>query len=303
LRSAISEIDELGRSVFTMRTVVRNFSSFVPRRIVQRLIESGTALTLGGTRREITVLFTDVANFTAKTEKADPSDVMLYTSRYFAAMSEVLMSHQGTVDKFIGDGIMAFWNAPADDPEHVVHGCAAVLACLRKNNELNLEFESERWPAYQTRFGLHVGDALVGNVGSADRMNYTALGATINLAARLEGLNKNYGTRVLASEAVRVRAAPAFMFRSVDRIQPKGFAEAFTIYELRSEASAETEADAEFCRRWEAAYALIQELDRERSSALIASFLRTYPDDGVARYHAECLRGVAGGLLLDAREA
>ena len=136
------------------------------------------------------------------------------------------MSHQGTIDKFIGDAVMAFWNAPADDPDHVVNACRAVLECLRKNEELNQAFAQEAWPPYRTRFGLHVGEAVVGNVGSSDRMNYTALGATINLAARLEGLNKNYGTQVLVSAAVRARAEHAFVFRSVDEIRPKGFAEA-----------------------------------------------------------------------------
>ena len=235
LKSTIAEIDDLGHSVFTMRTVVRSFASFIPRPIVRQLIESGTALRLGGVRREITVLFTDVENFTAKTEKADPSEVMIHTSRYFAVLSEVIMSHQGTIDKFIGDAVMAFWNAPADDPDHVVNACRAVLECLRKNEEINQAFAQEAWPAYPTRFGLHVGEAVVGNVGSSDRMNYTALGATINLAARLEGLNKDYGTQVLVSEAVRARAEHAFDFRSVGEIRPKGFAEAVAIYELVGE--------------------------------------------------------------------
>lgn len=291
VRSSITEIDELGRSVFTMRNVVRNFSSFVPKRIVQQLLESGSDLRLGGTRREISVLFTDVSDFTAKTEKADPSEVMLYTSRYFAAMSETVMAHQGTVDKFIGDGMMAFWNAPADDPDHVSHCCSAVLACLRRNDELNLTFNAENWPAYDTRFGLHVGDAVVGNIGSSDRMNYTALGATINLAARLEGLNKSYGTRVLATDAIKARASTDFVFRSVDRIQPKGFAEACTIYELRGERHTLSTADATFIRAWEDVYASIQCGDTT-AAARLAAFRRKHPDDGVASYHAALIGGV-----------
>ena len=223
LNSMVSEIDDLGRSVFTMRTIVLSFASFVPRQIVRQLIESGTGHKLGGTRREITVLFTDVENFTEKTEKADPSDVMIHTSRYFAALSDTIMSHQGTVDKFIGDAMMALWNAPDEDADHVVHACRAVLGCLRRNEELNRQFEQDQWPSYSTRFGLHVGDAVVGNIGSVDRMNYTALGATINLAARIEGLNRNYGTQVLVSEAVKARAEAEFLFRSVDQIRPKGF--------------------------------------------------------------------------------
>jgi adenylate cyclase len=285
VHSTIREIDELGRSVSTMRTVVRTFSSFVPKRLVQQLVASGTPMQLGGARREITVLFTDIADFTAKTEKADPTDVMVFTSRYFAAMSETIMAHQGTVDKFIGDAVMAIWNAPIDDPNHVRNACAAVLACTRRNAALNRQFEKENWPPYHTRFGLHVGDAVVGNIGSADRMNYTALGATINLAARLEGLNKNYGTSILVSEALKERAEPAFVFRSVDRIKPKGFVEAFTIYELRCERSTTSEPETAFDREWEDAYAAIQ-AGGPAAVAKLTAFMQKYPDDGVARYHA-----------------
>lgn len=168
VHSVISEIEDLGRSVFTMRSVVRSFASFIPRQIVGQLMESGSSLTLGGTRREITVLFTDVADFTGKTEKADPSRVMIYTSRYFAALSSTIMDHHGTIDKFIGDAVMAFWNAPADDRAHVMHACRAVLACVRRNDELNEAFVAEGWSPYVTRFGLHCGEAVVGNIGSSD---------------------------------------------------------------------------------------------------------------------------------------
>jgi adenylate cyclase len=288
LHSAIDEINELGRSVFAMRTVIRNFSTFVPRPIVRQLIESGTSIELGGTRREVTVLFTDVADFTAKTEKADPSEVMIFTSRYFAALSEAIMQHHGTVDKFIGDAVMAFWNAPDDDPDHVVHACEAVLACLTRNSELNEQFREAGWPAYATRFGLHVGDAVVGNVGSSDRMNYTALGATINLAARLEGLNKNYGTKVLVSAAVRQRVERRFSFRSVDEINPKGFAQAVRIFELRSEQGAASELA--FCQRWEIVYAAMARDQPAAALVRVADFLAQYPGDGVAQYHAERLR-------------
>ena len=291
IHSTIAEINDLGRSVFTMRTVVRNFSSFIPREIVRQLIESGSSLQLGGSRREITVLFTDVADFTAKTEKADPSEVMIYTSRYFAALSDEVMKSRGTVDKFIGDAVMAFWNAPADDPDHVRHACQAVLAAMRRNEELNREFEREGWPPYGTRFGLHVGDAVVGNIGSSDRMNYTALGATINLASRLEGLNKSYGTRALVSSAVRARVESAFVFRSVDRIKPKGFAEAVTISELRCERGDDKASEAAFCRRWDDVYEAIERGGPTTALDRVRKFLNEFPSDTVAQYHVERLRG------------
>jgi adenylate cyclase len=114
----------------------------------------------------------------------------------------------------------------------VANACAAVLACIKANRELNAAFECEGWPVYNTRFGLHVGDVVVGNIGSADRMNYTVLGAAVNLAARLESLNKNYQTTALVSEAVKQRVESRFEFRAVDRIKPKGFVAEFQVYEL-----------------------------------------------------------------------
>jgi adenylate cyclase len=285
VRSIVREIDDLGHSVATMRTMTETFSRFVPRRLVERLIETGTPMQLGGTRREVTLLFSDVVNFTEITEKADPARVMQYTSRYFAAMSKEIMSHSGTVDKFIGDAIMAIWNAPADDPDHAANACAAALAFQRANGRLNEEFEQERWPPYRTRIGLHRGGAVVGNIGSEDRMNYTALGATVNLAARLEGLNKNYGTLILVSAALKQRAGAGFCFRSVDRIRPKGFAEAFEIYELRCACDEGDGEEVELCREWELVYAVLRNGPLAAAEIELKAFLARYPGDGVARYH------------------
>lgn len=294
VHSVIAEIEELGRSVFTMRSVVRSFASFIPRQIVRQLIETGSSLSLGGSRREVTVLFTDVADFTAKTERADPSQVMIHTSRYFAVLSDEIMRHQGTVDKYIGDAVMAFWNAPADDPDHTVNACRAILACLAANEALNREFRREGWPPYDTRFGLHVGDAVVGNIGSSDRMNYTALGATINLASRLEGLNKNYGTRVLVSAAVRASVGDRFLFRSVDSITPKGFADAIEVSELRGELAHADEAEVAMCRRWDEVFAAIaQDGAAETTRVRLSAFLHDYPKDSVALFHAQRFRSAA----------
>ncbi|SNT11853.1 adenylate cyclase [Tardiphaga sp. OK246] len=290
LRSVIREIDNLGRSVHTLRSVVQTFSKFVPRRLVQQLVESRSDMTLGGSRREITVLFTDVANFTAITERADPEQVMIFTSRYFAALSHAIMETGGVVDKFIGDAVMAIWNAPSEDAGHVVKACGAILDCLDANRDLNRAFAQEGWPAYETRFGLHVGEALVGNIGSADRMNFTALGATVNLASRLENLNKNYGTSVLVSEAVRNAAVSGFVFRRVDNIKPKGFTDSFAIFELRCRRGPHTEAEAAFCREWDRLYAAMVNADAPEALAGLDAFLDAYPDDAIATYHAGRLR-------------
>lgn len=118
----------------------------------------------------------------------------------------------------------------------MINGCSAIVTCQEATRKLNLTFEREQWPAYKTRFGMHVTNVVVGNIGSADRLNYTVLGASVNLAARLEALNKTYGTTALVSEQIKRRADDHFLFRSVDRISPKGFAEKFPIFELSVQA-------------------------------------------------------------------
>jgi adenylate cyclase len=292
-RSFIREIDDLGRSVSTMRNVVETFSSFVPKRLVQQLIQTGTPLGLGGARREVTIMFTDVTDFTALTEHARPESVMTYTSNYFAALSEAIMSNRGTVDKFIGDAVMALWNAPAEDPDHVINACDAIIACQHASRELNERFARENWPAYRTRYGLHVGTVVVGNIGSTDRMNYTVLGASVNLAARLEALNKTYGTAVLVSENIKRRAETKFLFRSVDQISPKGFAAKFDVFELRDRRETADQAELDFCQAWEAVYLQLSSVSLALARDLLDRFLLRYPADSVASYHMASLQNRA----------
>ena len=157
---------------------------------------------------------------------------MQQTSRYFSVMTEAFLAEGGTVDKFIGDAIMVFWNAPHPQPDHVTRACRAALAAKAAGDRLNSEFEAEGLPRFRTRFGIHVGEAVVGNVGSTERMNYTALGNTVNLAARLEGLNKQVGTTILASEDVYLRVHDQFTFRAFDAVVAKGMTKETRIFEL-----------------------------------------------------------------------
>ena len=285
ITSIIREIDDLGASVATMKTVVRAFANFVPKTLVQRVVETGAAIDLGGTHREIAILFTDIENFTGITEGQDAERVMAFTSRYLGVMSEAIMQNHGTVDKFVGDAVMALWNAPSEDPDHVAHACEAIFACRIANRALDPEFAAGGWPVYRTRYGLHVGEAIVGNVGSSDRMNYTALGQTVNLAARLEALNKQYHTEVLVSEQVRDRVKDRFLFRSVDDMLPKGFTSPVPVFELRGRKDDETEAA--FCAAWEELYPLLKFDKPSDCLPLLAAFAERYPDDPVCRIYLE----------------
>jgi adenylate cyclase len=197
------------------------------------------------------------------------------------------MENHGTVDKLVGDSVMAFWNAPTEDADHVARACAAVLACRDRNRAINADFAREDWHQLHTRYGLHVGEAVVGNIGSAERMNYTVIGATVNLAARLEGLNNAYDTEVLVSGAVASRVADRFLFRAIDTVLPKGIKTAVTIFELRGarDGSAEAAAEAAFCDAWAACYQRYAERDWDAAFAAFTSFAARYPADKVAEIY------------------
>jgi adenylate cyclase len=230
--SRIREIHELGSAMKLAQRAIWSFAHFVPKELVQRVVDNSISTELGGVREEITVLFTDVRDFTTIAESAEPDTLMHQTSRYFSVLTEAFLSEGGTIDKFIGDAVMVFWNAPNPQPDHVERACRAALAARSACEKLNCEFEAEGLKPFFTRFGIHVGEAVVGNLGSNERMNYTALGNTVNLAARLEGLNKQFGTVILVSEGVYVRAWHSFQFRACDAVIAKGMTKETHVFEL-----------------------------------------------------------------------
>jgi adenylate cyclase len=230
--SRIEEIRSLSSAIDVLGLTLRSFAAYVPGQIVRGILGQTLVPALGGRRQPVTVLFSDVAGFTALAESLPPEELMERTSRYFGALGEELIASGATIDKYIGDSVMAFWNAPEDQPDHVRRACRGALRAAARIDRLNAEFEAEGRRAMPTRFGLHTGEAVVGNVGSVDRMNYTALGHTVNVAARLEVLNKIHGTTILVSEAVRQEAGEGFEFRFVGNEVPRGAREPVPIYSL-----------------------------------------------------------------------
>jgi adenylate cyclase len=230
--SRVAEIHELGKTMAVAQRSIWSFAHFVPKDIVEGIIDSSISTELGGVRQELTILFTDVWNFSGIAEASGPDSLMRQTSRHLATLTEAFLAEGGTVDKFIGDSVMVFWNAPHLQSDHVERACRAALSAKTANDALNTQFQAEGLTSFVVRFGIHVGDAVVGNVGSAERMNYTALGNSVNLAARLEGLNKEYGTTILVSEAVRNRVGNCFRFKAIDSVIAKGMTTETRVYEL-----------------------------------------------------------------------
>lgn len=257
----IREIDHLGNSIANMSNALGQIAKFVPKTLVQNLINTRTALAVGGERRELSFMFTDVRDFTPLAEAMPAEDLMAHMSAYFDDLVGEILALRGTVDKFVGDAIFAFWNAPTVQADHTALACHAALACRTASNRLNARWRAEGRPEWYTRIGVHMGEAVVGNVGSRDRLDYTAVGNAVNMAARLEGLNKYYGTQILASAAIAERVDDIFLLRAVDRVIVKGASAPMTVYELictRGDASPDLH---ERCRVWAESFKLYQACD------------------------------------------
>jgi adenylate cyclase len=235
VNSLISEIDQVSRSLVSSVEALKAFRRYVPADLVRELVERGKGGELGGEKRELTLFFSDIESFTTASEKLEPEEVMLQLSEYFDAMTKVIMDEKGTVDKFIGDAVMAFWGAPTDVDEPAIRACRAALRCQERLVELNDQWASEGRPRFNTRIGLHTDAVVVGNVGSSERMNYSAIGDGVNLASRLEGLNKQYGTHIMISEATYQLVKDLFECRLLDEVIVKGKTKPVRVYELLSE--------------------------------------------------------------------
>jgi len=280
--SRILEVHKLSQAVLTLKRSLKDFARYVPAQLVRRLVSGEMSADIGGVRSEVTLLFTDIQDFTAISETTEPMALMQEVSDYLATITKPLTDNGGTIDKYIGDAVMAMWNAPVAQPDHVEQACRAALAANAAIGPLNASRVATGRQPLLTRFGLHVGEAVVGNVGSPDRMNYTILGATVNLAARLEGLNKYLGTTILISDAVEARTRGTFLTRPVDRVRPKGASVPVTVHELIDHSPA-SEDQAAFLASWRDCYALFLERDWTAALDTLQAHIERHPGDAPAR--------------------
>jgi adenylate cyclase len=230
-RSFVREVSELGASVDRMKASLRSFAHYVPTDLVRTLLAHGQDAELGGEIRRLTIHFSDIADFTAISEGMEPTRLVAAIGGYFELMTGALTRHGGTVDKFMGDGIMAFFNAPEELPDHPRQACLAALEAQGRLARVEAETPPGE-PVFHARIGLGLGEVLVGNIGTRERFAYTLLGDEVNLASRLEGLNKLYGTAIIVSGAVMDEAGDGFEWRRLDRVAVKGRHQGTAIAEL-----------------------------------------------------------------------
>lgn len=231
-RSHISEVNMLARALASARSAIGTFAIYVPRELVRQIVASGQDAASAAARRDVTVLFSDIRDFTTISEQHTPEQVVDMLTAYFEAMNTVVKRNKGVIVQYLGDSIYAMWNAPTDNADHVADGARCALELKAAIDRLNAENLKSRRPELVTRFGLHTGVAVVGSVGAKDRRQYTAMGDTVNVASRLEGMNKQFGTTILASGAVRDAAAGRFAFRALGAASAKGRHAQVEVFEL-----------------------------------------------------------------------
>jgi adenylate cyclase len=202
--------------------------------VYSHLMANPDSARLGGTRRDMTVLFSDIRGFTAVTERGNPEALVAQLNEYFTEMVGIVFRHHGTLDKFVGDMVMALFAAPLDDLDHAEHAAQTAVDMVEALGRLNARWAAEGMPVLDIGIGINSGEMIAGNIGSAAVMSYTVIGDNVNLGARLESLNKDYATRIIISDATRIRLKAPYPLRPLGEVIVKGKSRPVAIYEIQT---------------------------------------------------------------------
>lgn len=273
--SHLREFDHLSAAMTRMATGLADFAKFIPTDLVRMLLANGVRAVPGGETRELTLMFADVAGFTKISERMGTA-VIDVASRYLDVVSHSVEKNGGTIDKFIGDAVMAFWGAPRLDSEQAANACRTALAAIADVRASGIL--DDRGQPLKIRVGIHSGTAVVGNIGSARRLNYTAIGDTVNLASRLEGVNKIFGTSILISEATRLAAGDGFITRELAEVAVSGRTEPVRVHELVEAGG--MPVSPSWIKDYEHALQSYRNRDFSQAIALLEQVLRIRPGDG-----------------------
>jgi adenylate cyclase len=239
-KSSYTEIIQLSEGIEKMKSGLLSFRKYIPYKVVNQVLASRKTAEPFAEKKELTIFFSDLENFTTISESLEPDKLVKLIGDHLAMCTNVIQALDGTVDKYIGDSVMAFWNAPEDCENHELKACQAALACQEQMVLFNERNKAEGLPLLKMRIGISTGTVFVGNIGSEDRLNYTAVGDTVNLASRLEGTNKTYKTWILISDKTAAGIGEKILTRPVDKVAVKGKANAVLIHEVLAISQDET---------------------------------------------------------------
>lgn len=293
VRSKIKEIVQMNQSIQSLRLAFHSFVRYVPKKIVMDLIERGKEIGLGGEKKELTIFFSDINDFTRAAEAYPTSLIMQTLNQYFDDLSKVILEQEGTIDKYIGDGIMAFWGAPVDVPDHAKRACVTALLCQLHVQQLNKKFRAENKPEFFTRIGISTGTVILGNVGTAERFNYTVIGDTVNATARVQNINKKFKTQIIITDETYQHIGKSFLVRPLDFIEVKGKKNKLKIYELVASLEKDYPAiqaqpkQIQLCTLFTEAYDLFQQQRGAEAKRAFEHILELFPDDEPTKIYLE----------------
>ncbi len=272
------------------RKIKGSFKQYLSPKIIDVLTKDPSKLKLGGEEREVSIFFLDIAGFTKMSEALSPTQLVEVMNQCLTEFSSVILKHDGLINKYIGDCIMAFWNAPADQPQHAAQACFAALECVQALPELNRRFQERGLPALDCRIGINSGVVVVGNMGSNERFDYTVMGDAVNLASRLEGANKQYHTHIMISDGTFEKVRDVLEARDLDLIRVKGKKEPRKVFEVLCKKNEMSEEMSEGRKRYHNALSLYRQ---RRFSECIEAFEAVFevlPVDFVTRVYLERAR-------------
>ena len=252
----ISEINNVSLATNRLTQAIESFSRYLPNEVVRSLLVNERRAELGGTSENVAVMFTDIDNFTSYTESVETQDLFRYLNEYFTELTNHVVANNGTIDKYIGDSLMVMWGMPTPLKNPCELACQTAIAVRNASNGLRDEWAQQKAPLkFTTRIGLHYGEAIVGNVGAADRFNYTMVGDTVNVASRLEGANKTYKTNIIVSDAIlkqleHENASHRFAFRMIGEVTMKGKSKSTLVYELYDQRCSLRQSQIEALDAW-----------------------------------------------------
>jgi len=258
--------------------------------LLKKMLTSGGVARAEGESRVMTFLFCDINGFTTFSENMLPTKLVQYLSEYFDVMTKVILQHGGVVDKYIGDGIMAFWGAPQDDSEHALHACQCALDMLKVLPSINAKWKETGGADCSIRIGINTGEAVVGNIGSSEHLNYTVIGDSVNVASRLEELNKFYDSVIIISHTTYALAHEYFNLRFLDRIAVRGKKQDFNIYEIIAPSFKLNENLEQYCSDFKQAFAFYVNGAWEQAIAVFEQLVKHYPEDKLAMIYLERCR-------------
>ncbi len=266
------------------KRILKNaFQRYLNPAMVDRIVNNPEKLILGGEYKELTVLFSDIRGFTHISEELDPKTLVHFMNTYLTAMTDILLKNGGTLDKYIGDAVMALFGAPENQTDHAVRACTTALEMIDALKNLRIEWRAEGLPEVQIGVGVNTGDMIVGNVGSLKRFNYTVMGDHVNLTSRLEGLTKQYGVDIIVSETTREQTGGRFLFRELDFVRVKGKMKPVRIFELLSFSG----PVPEFVTHFEAGLSAYRSEEWDPAAACFEKALTAAPDDKPSAYFIE----------------